>query len=73
MFDIKSKIDWNKPIQIQLKNIEYTPDKTLEEMKTKYPITIFFTPEELKSLKEEYGEPWIWQLRERVDEDEETE
>ncbi len=73
MFDIRSKIDWNKPIQIQLKNIEYDHEKTLEEMKEKYPISTFFTPDELKALKEEYGEPWLWKLRERDDLDEEVE
>ena len=72
MFDIKKQLDFNKPIQTQLNKIKKDdPNKVLEEIKKKYPIQLFFSPEELDTLKKEYGEPWTYVLKERVDEDEE--
>lgn len=75
MYEIRKQIDWNTPIQVQLNSVvKPDDDEVLEEIKNNYPISLFFTPEQLEKLNKEYGEPWTWKLRERVDdEDEEIE
>lgn len=73
MQEIKNKLDLTLPIQNQLKNIQVDGEKILTELKEKYPITKFFSPEQLKELKKEYEEKWIWKLREEEEDDEEVE
>lgn len=65
MFDLRSKLNFDAPIQTQLKSIKPLDDEeVLEELKKEYPIQLFFDPETIEKLKKEYGEPWNYKLKE---------
>lgn len=73
MQQIKNQLDFNLPIQTQLKKIKINEEKVLEDLKNKYPISKFFSPDQLKELEKEYDKKWIWRLKDEVIEDEEIE
>lgn len=68
---IRNQLDFNKPIQVQLKSIDVDGEAILEKLKEEYPITKFFSPEALKNLEKEFGEPWLWALKEESEETDE--